>query len=152
MEETYVVIVPTKGEIRIEPFRANDSYNQLKDAVGGWIEGAIIPPIPSSPKYSIDCYVNEEGLLIDLPLNPRLTKFVSTKFPDQVLVGDAIFVGHDEEGETKGLIREDAEGVKHKILSLWEDASVRNEWCIFERKGIVIPRSHQSVCGFGVYS
>ena len=59
---------------------------------------------------AIDCFVNEEGLLDHLPLNPWLTSFCEKSYGGP-LVGDAIFVGHDSEGETVGLNEADAKAI-----------------------------------------
>ena len=108
--ETYIVKVPVSGKPTIEPFNAENSYKQLSEAVGGMIERAIIPSIKHTGEYGIDCFVNEEGLLDHLPLNPWLTSFCEKSYGGP-LVGDAIFVGHDKDGETVGLNEEDAKAI-----------------------------------------
>lgn len=107
---TFVVRLPANGNPTIEPFNSENSYKQLSDAVGGMIERAIIPPVPHTGSYGIDCFVNEEGLLNQLPLNGRLTAWCSNAYGGP-LVGDAIFVGHDDEGETVGLNEDDAKAI-----------------------------------------
>lgn len=51
--------------------KGGDTLKPLQEAVGGWIErlGGYCPK--KLPKY--DCYVNEEGLLYELPMNPIAT-------------------------------------------------------------------------------
>lgn len=112
---TYVVMLPYSGKPTIEPFNQENSYKQISEAVGGMIECAIIPRIKHSGRYGIDCFVDEEGLLKHLPLNRRLTAFCSDSYGGP-LVGDAIFVAHDDEGETVGLTEADAKA----ILNLFE--------------------------------
>ena len=115
MEATYIVKLPAVGKPTIEPFNAENSYKQLSEAVGGYIERAIIPePLFKDPNCSIDCFVNEEGLLEGLPINQRLTALCTKSYGD-ILVGDAIFVGHDAEGETVGL----PEAVAKAIIELF---------------------------------
>ena len=106
----FVVKVPAVGAIVKEPFDGQDSYKQLSDAVGGYIECAVIPQVGHSGPYGVDCFVNEEGLLKHLPFNARLTAFASPVY-DGPLVGDGIFVGHDGEGETVGLDEDDADRI-----------------------------------------
>lgn len=106
--DTYIVRVPVTGKAEIVPFNAADSYFQLRDAVGGYIESAIIPAIPTTENYTIDCYVDEEGLLKQLPLNERLTAFARPVY-NLPLVGNAVFAAHDAEGETVGLSKADAD-------------------------------------------
>ena len=107
---TYIVKVPVVGEAEIVPFNKENSYKQLSDAVGGYIERAIIPHIKPKGWYGIDCFVNEEGLLNQLPLNSCLTVFASKTYGGP-LVGDAVFAGHDSEGETVGLEEDDAKAI-----------------------------------------
>lgn len=108
--ETYIVKVPVVGKAEIVPFKKENSYKQLSNAVGGYIECAIIPHIKTTGKYGIDCFVNEDGLLNQLPLNSRITVFASNTYGGP-LVGDAVFVGHDSAGETVGLEEEDAKSI-----------------------------------------
>lgn len=105
--ETYIVKVPVTGKMESVPFNAADSYNQLHDAVGGYIEAAVIPAIPTKENYTIDCFVDEEGLLKHLPINKRVSVFAFPVY-DLPIVGDAVFVAHDADGETVGLSKADA--------------------------------------------
>ena len=115
MDNTFVVKLPAVGNATIEPFNEKDSYKQLSEAVGGMIERAIIPtPLVKLPGCEIDCWVNEEGLLENLTINQRLTALCARSYGD-ILVGDAIFAGHDGEGETVGL----PEAVAKAILELF---------------------------------
>ena len=106
--KTYIVKVPVSGSIEIVPFNEGDSYTQIHDAVGGYIEAAIIPAIATKENYTIDCFVDEEGLIKSppLPCNLRLSTWAN-----QRLVGNAVFVAHDDQGETVGLSREDADKI-----------------------------------------
>lgn len=106
--DTYIVKVPVSGRAEAVTFNAADSYKQIHDAVGGYIEAAAIPDIPSKEAYTIDCFVDEEGLLKQLPLNERLTAFARPVY-NLPLVGNAVFAAHDAEGETVGLSKEDAD-------------------------------------------
>ena len=115
MEKTFVVRLPVFGPAVIEPFDADNSYKQISDAVGGMIERAVIPRIKHTGEYGIDCFVNEEGILKELPPNYRLTDLCKECYGG-LLVGDAIFVAHDDEGETVGLTEADAKA----ILNLFE--------------------------------
>ena len=110
MNETYIVKLPTSGKVETLPFNAENSYSQLHDTIGGCIEAAVIPEIPTKEPYTIDCFVDEEGLLKLLPLNERLTTFVMPFYPNP-LVGDAVFVAHDADGETVGLSKADADAI-----------------------------------------
>lgn len=60
-------------------------------AVGGWIESVDVPALGAT------IYVNEEGLIRQLPLNPRATFLwwfhVPAARQKAMLVGDAVVVG-----------------------------------------------------------
>ena len=109
--ETYIVKVPVSGNVEAVPFNAADSYNQLHDAVGGYIEAAVIPTIDTKENYTIDCFVDEEGFIKQPPLSYN---FPLSIWANQRLLGDAVFVAHDANGETVGLSKADAD----KIISL----------------------------------
>lgn len=116
MSNTFVVKLPVIGKPTMEPFNEENSYKQISEAVGGMIEAALIPePLIEDPNCLIDCFVNEEGLLEGLPINQRLTA-LCTKSYGGLLVGDAIFVGHDAEGETVGL----PEAVAKAVIGLFD--------------------------------
>ena len=113
--ETYIVKVPVSGKVEVVPFNAADSYSQLHDAVGGCLEAAVIPTISTKEPYGIDCFVDEEGLLKYLPFNERLMTFARPVY-DLPLVGDAVFVAHDADGETVGLTRADADAIAKRLV------------------------------------
>lgn len=91
------LLIPADPELPIEI----REFNKLEDyqaAVGGWIEAVDVLPL------GITTYVNEEGLLINLPFNSRATFLWWYELPHirhQVrLVGDAVIVGlPDGDGE-----------------------------------------------------
>lgn len=112
--DTYIVKVPVSGSIEVIPFDEGNSYGQIKDAVGGYIELAPIPAIPTKEPYGIDCFVDEEGLLKYLPFNERLMTFARPVY-DLPLVGDAVFVAHDADGETVGLTKADADAIAKRF-------------------------------------
>lgn len=106
--ETYIVKVPVTGKVEIVPFNVADSYSQLRDAVGGFIEAATIPAIPTKENYTIDCFVKQ------LPLNKRLTAFARPVY-NPPLVGNAVFVAHNDQWDTVGLTKADAESIVKTI-------------------------------------
>jgi hypothetical protein len=78
-----------------------DSLEDYRQAVGGWIEAVDIPDL------GVTMYVNEEGLIRDLPFNRRATflwQFHVPQAHDARLVGDVAVVGlTDDEGESTEL-------------------------------------------------
>lgn len=84
------IVIPAAGE---EPLEERD-FAGLEDyqaAVGGWIEAIDVPSI------GVTVYVNEEGLLRQLPFNSRATFLWWYEVPKvrqkAMLVGDAVLVG-----------------------------------------------------------
>lgn len=78
-----------------------DSFQDFQRAVGGWFEAVDIPDL------GVTMYVNEEGLIRDLPFNRRATflwRFHVPQARDARLVGDVAVVGlTDDEGESTEL-------------------------------------------------
>lgn len=78
-----------------------ESLEDYQRAVGGWIEAVDIPDL------GVTMYVNEEGLVRDLPFNRRATflwRFHVPQARDARLVGDVSVVGlTDSEGENTKL-------------------------------------------------
>lgn len=81
-----------------------DSLEDYQRVVGGWIEAVDVPNL------GVTMYVNEEGLIRDLPFNRRATFLWQFNVPqarDARLVGDVAVVGlTDDEGESTELPRD----------------------------------------------
>ncbi|MDQ1076203.1 MULTISPECIES: DUF3846 domain-containing protein [Microbacterium] len=81
-----------------------DSLEDYQRAVGGWFEAVDIPDL------GVTMYVNEEGLIRDLPFNRRATflwRFHVPQAQDARLVGDVAVVGlTDDKGENTELSSE----------------------------------------------
>lgn len=93
------LIVKTDGSIHRFVY---DGLSSLQDAVQGYIEAI------SLDDFTI--FVNEEGKLNDLPVNPVATLFWKIELKksgfklNDVICGDAVILGGcDDEGETLGL-------------------------------------------------
>lgn len=95
------LVIPADPELPIEV----REFNKLEDyqaAVGGWIEAVDVLPL------GITTYVNEEGLLRQLPFNSRATFLWWYELPhvrhQAKLVGDAVVVGlPDGDGESTSI-------------------------------------------------
>lgn len=78
-----------------------DSLEDYQRAVGGWFEAVDIADL------GVTMYVNDEGLIRDLPFNRRATflwRFHAAQARDARLVGDVAVVGlTDDEGENTEL-------------------------------------------------
>ena len=90
------ILIKTNGECLLSE-REHWKYEDIRDAVGGWIECVSL-------KNDGDMYINEEGKLIDLPVNDVATLLADhfgyrRQFFD-LIVGDAIIFGPvNNEGE-----------------------------------------------------
>lgn len=97
------IIIPADNTAPLMTARL-DSLADYQRAVGGWIEAVDIPDL------SVTMYVNEEGLIRDLPYNRRATflwRFHVPQARDARLVGDVAVVGlTDDDGENTELPRE----------------------------------------------
>lgn len=92
------LILSIDGNRKIVDFEVGNSYELLRDTVGGLIECVSL-------SNTIDLWVNEEGKLLDLPGNLLATLLYQSVYDTKdVIVGDVIFTGGaDEDGETLGL-------------------------------------------------
>lgn len=80
-------IIKTNGEeIEISPANGEDfKLEELKEIVGGWVE---IVWLPNNEDILV---INEEGKLMNLPLNNKATEIYFNAFQyDDVIVGDAL--------------------------------------------------------------
>lgn len=111
--DTYVVIIEASGVMRREPFNTEGSLTQLQEAVGGYIER-----LPTVLMRGHDCFINEEGKLLNLPLNTVLTNhYNKTRRNCDWVVGNGVFAAHDEEGETLGLTQAQCEDIERMLSS-----------------------------------
>ena len=106
MKEKFIVKVAEDGTVDKIPFKKESSYEQLSEAVGGYLELAPVPPVKHVGSYAIDCFVDEEGA-VKIPPRPMNVKI--SAWAGRTLLGNAVFVGHDGMGETVGLNRADAD-------------------------------------------
>ena len=94
------IIIPADNTAPLTASRLDSLENYMR-AVGGWIEAVDIPDL------GVTLYVNEEGLIRDLPFNRRATflwRFHVRQARNARLVGDVAVVGlTDDEGENTEL-------------------------------------------------
>lgn len=91
------LIIPAEASARIEE-RGFERLEEYQAVVGGWIEPVDIPDLRST------IYVNEGGLIRQLPLNSRVTFLWWYHVPEArqraMLVGEAVVVGWpDQNGD-----------------------------------------------------
>lgn len=83
----------------------------LQAGVGGWVQAVDL-------SESLTLWVNEEGKLDGLPINPIATRIWEAVFGagTDIIVGNAIFTGGTgDEGETLGLSDEEAKKLREAV-------------------------------------
>lgn len=108
-------------------FKIEDGYTVIKDIeegleslqreVGGCI--TLAPHFDELTERGIDIYADDEGLLKG---DPKPSLFVTSKDDprkvEAMLVGNLIFTGYDEEGNTKSLTREQIDYISDHIFEV----------------------------------
>lgn len=110
------IVVTTDLNVRIEEF-GDPLYKTVGTAVGGYIEHVK----PARLRHPYCMIVNEEGRLIDLPLNPIGSFFYGTDQHGEPIVGNIVIMKdgyRDGERDIVGLNDVEAEEIKNIILGL----------------------------------
>lgn len=92
------LFIGVDGTVETREFVVGDSYEVIRNAVDGWIECAMV-------QEDIDLWLNEEGKLIGLEVNPIATALFWDKYGigTDVIVGNVLLANHNEHGDTIGL-------------------------------------------------
>ena len=112
------VVVTTNHEVRVENF-SDPLYKTVGSAVGGYIEH-VHPMRLARPLCMI---VNEEGRLLDLPLNYVGSYFYGTDQHGEPIVGNIVIMKDGYRGgepDIVGLNDVEAEQIKDVIIDLIE--------------------------------
>lgn len=110
------LVVSTKNEIRRVEYDP-PHYDVIKEAVGGWYEH--VHPMGLDRPYSM--MVNEEGLLLGLPLNRLGSELYGTPKHGQPIVGDVVFLKdgyHGGEPDTVGMTEDEAQRLGDKFVKM----------------------------------
>ena len=110
------LVVNTKNEIRRVEYDP-PHYDVIKEAVGGWYEH--VHPVGLDHPYSM--MVNEEGLLLGLPLNRLGSELYGTPKHGQPIVGDVVFLKdgyHGGEPDTVGMTEDEAQRLGDKFVKM----------------------------------
>ena len=110
------LVVNTKNEIRRVEYDP-PHYDVIKEAVGGWYEH--VHPMGLDRPYSI--MVNEEGLLLGLPMNRLGSELYGTPRHGQPIVGDIVFLkdGYDGgEPDVVGMTEDEAQRLGDKFVKM----------------------------------
>lgn len=112
------VVVTTDLEIRIEEF-SDPLYKTVGSAVGSYIEHVK----PARLRHPYCMIVNEEGRLLDLPLNYVGSYFYGTDQHGEPIVGNIVIMKDGYRGgepDIVGLNDVEAEQIKDVIIDLIE--------------------------------
>lgn len=112
------IVVTTDLEIRIEEF-SDPLYKTVGSAVGGYIEHVK----PARLRHPYCMIVNEEGRLLDLPLNYVGSYFYGTDQHGEQIVGNIVIMKDGYRGgepDIVGLNDVEAEQIKDVIIDLIE--------------------------------
>lgn len=112
------IVVTTDLEIRIEEF-SDPLYKTVGSAVGGYIEHVK----PARLRHPYCMIVNEEGRLLDLPLNYVGSYFYGTDQHGEPIVGNIVIMKDGYRGgepDIVGLNDVEAEQIKDVIVDLIE--------------------------------
>ena len=110
------LVVNTKNEIRRVEYDP-PHYDVIKEAVGGWYEH--VHPMGLDRPYSM--MVNEEGLLLGLPMNRLGSELYGTPKHGQPIVGDNVFNKdgyHEGEPDTVGMTEDEAQRLGDKFVKM----------------------------------
>lgn len=110
------LVVNTKNEIRRVEYDP-PHYDVIKEAVGGWYEH--VHPMGLDRPYSM--MVNEEGLLLGLPMNRLGSELYGTPKHGQPIVGDIVFLkdGYDDgEPDVVGMTEDEAQRLGDKFVKM----------------------------------
>lgn len=110
------LVVNTKNEIRRVEYDP-PHYDIIKEAVGGWYEH--VHPVGLDHPYSM--MVNEEGLLLGLPMNRLGSELYGTPRHGQPIVGDVVFLkdGYDGgEPDVVGMTEDEAQHLGDKFVKM----------------------------------
>jgi hypothetical protein len=100
----YAIKVTTDNKIDIVEFDSSNSYNLIKEAVGGGLFQCIY-----LPKLNVDLWIDDEGKLVNEPIINAFGSalWVGSYGMTDYIVGDIIVTGgNDGDGKTLGLTEE----------------------------------------------
>lgn len=110
-----VLVITADGQISPEADKEINKIEYLQKVVGGWIEAVELN------SFSFECimWLNEEGKLDSLPINPLATTLFehSFGFGTDIIVGDVVLTGgYNDEGYTLYLTDEQVAEVEKALV------------------------------------
>jgi hypothetical protein len=128
---SYYVTLTPDGGIEIGPFDAGDTLGGtlpfLQDQVQGYIEHLDV----ICKDKNLDLWINEEGLLRGLPYNAVASEIVNKTWTalhyptdGSFIVGNAVILASDDDGETRGLTLEEVGAVSSIVMGFAEENGI----------------------------
>lgn len=100
------IVITTKNEMRVQEF-SEPAHRSIGDAVGGWIEVVH----PKRLEYPYCMLVNEEGVILKLPINSFGSFLYGTDYHGDPMLGDIVLlkegINSDGERDILGLDEQD---------------------------------------------
>lgn len=92
------IVITTKDEMRVQEF-SEPAHKSIGEAVGGWIE--VVRPACVFFKSPYCMIVNEEGALLNLPMNSFGSFLYGTDYHGNPILGDIVLLkeGINSDGE-----------------------------------------------------
>lgn len=103
------IVITTKDEMRVQEF-SEPAHKSIGEAVGGWIE--IVRPVRLKSPYCM--IVNEEGVLLNLPINSFGSFLYGMDYHGNPILGDIVLLkeGIDSDGE-RDILGLDEQDIKY---------------------------------------
>ena len=109
MSKQTAVKVLASGHVVKAEFELGKSYDFLREGVEGWLECVSLG-------NGIDMWLNEEGKILELPINYNATMLWQASYGySDVMCGNAILTSSNEDGETVGLSEEQVAYIMGKV-------------------------------------
>lgn len=119
------IVDTTKNEMRVQEF-SEPAHKSIGEAVGGWIE--IVRPVRLERPYCM--IVNEEGALLNLPMNSFGSFLYGTDYHGNPILGDIVLLkeGINSDGE-RDILGLDEQDIKHlcDIVSAKSSGEIKQE-------------------------
>lgn len=81
------IVITTKDEMRVQEF-SKPAHKSIGEAVGGWIE--VVRPVRLERPYCM--IVNDEGVLLNLPMNMFGSFLYGTDYHGNWILGDIVLL------------------------------------------------------------
>jgi hypothetical protein len=103
------IVITTKDEMRVQEF-SEPAHKSIGEAVGGWIEVVH----PKRLEYPYCMVVNEEGVILKLPINSFGSFLYGTDYHGNPILGDIVLLkeGINSDGD-RGILGLDEQDIKY---------------------------------------